>query len=230
MKLSKFERMANYDLQQDKVDIINDLKQLATNRALLSEHLYRTIQRDGLSTRNSLYGSYGFILHYEDSFTVRLTFWSPIVSQDESGTFIYYLNHSHDFEMYSVGYIGDGYTTVIRPILDRVPLRAGIKPILGDERTLKLAPGRILHMAPLYEVHKQLPPKTLSASLSLIIHPLQETKTEEAWCFDENYVPTYPGIAAQETALFEYALSLLNLDGYGCPIIHERNFHEQPDD
>lgn len=209
MNLSTFiERMTSYDLQKDKLHIIDDLKQLATNRTLLSDVLCSTIQRDGFSTRNSLYGPYGFVLHYDDLFTVRLGFWSPIMSQDESGTFIYDLNHSHDFEIYAVGYSGDGYTTIMRSILDRVPLRAGIKPLLGEERSLKLAPGHVLHMAPLHEIHKQLPPATLSASLSLIIHPRQGTKTAEAWCFDENYVPTYPGIATQETALFEHALSL----------------------
>jgi hypothetical protein len=210
MKLSTFiERMAGYDLQQDTSHIIDDLKQLATNRTLLSEHLYSTLQKNGFSTRNSLYGAYGFTLHYDDLFTVRLGFWSPIISRDESGTFIYDLNHTHDFEIYAVGYSGDGYTTILRSILDHAPLRAGIKPSLGEERALKLAPGHILHMAPLYEVHRQLPPETLSASLSLIIHPRQAAKTEEAWCFDENYVPTYPGIATQETALLEHTLSLL---------------------
>lgn len=210
MKLTTFiERMARYDVQQDKPHIIDDLKQLATNRTLLSEHLYSVIQKYGFSTRDKIYGAYGFVLHYGDLFTVRLGFWSPIISQDENGTFIYNLNHTHDFEIYAVGYSGDGYTTVMRSILDRAPLRAGIKPSLGEERTLKLSPGHVLHMAPLYEVHKQLPPETLSASLSLIIHPRQATKTEEAWCFDDNYVPTYPGLATQETAFFERTLSLL---------------------
>lgn len=210
MKLCRFiERMASYDLQQDKLCIVDDLKQLATNRTLLSEHLYSTLQKNGFSTRNSLYSPYGFVLHYDDLFTVRLGFWSPIILQDESGTFIYDLNHTHDFEIYAVGYSGDGYTTIMRSILNHAPLGAGVKPSLGEERTLKLAPGHVLHMMPLYEIHRQLPPETLSASLSLIIHPQQATRTEEAWCFDENYVPTYPGIAKQEAALFEHTLFLL---------------------
>lgn len=211
MKLSTFvDRMASYDLQSDKAQIVADLKRLANCRTLLSEHLCGVIQRDGFSTRNSLYGPYAFVLHYEELFSIRLGFWSPIVSQDEGGTFIYGVNHSHDFEIYAVGYCGDGYTTVLRDILDQMPLMAGLKPSLGDERMLKLAPGQVLHMAPFYEIHKQLPPERLSASLSLIIHRQEATKIEEAWCFDENYVPTYPGIATQEIALFEYALSLLH--------------------
>ena len=66
-----------------------------------------------------------------------------------------------------------------------------------------------MHMLPLQEVHKQLPPENMSASLSLLVHPQRSVKTEEAWCFDEHYVPTYPGIARQETALYENMLSLL---------------------
>ncbi|VVO94580.1 transposase [Pseudomonas fluorescens] len=210
MNLSTFvERMARYDLQRDAPNIIDDLQQLAKNRTLLSEHLYSKLQKNGFSTRNILYNPYAFVLHNEDLFTVRLGFWSPIITQDENETFIYHMNHTHDFEIYAVGYSGDGYISTMRTILDRAPLQAGIKPSLGEERTLKLVPGHVMHMAPLHEIHKQLPPETLSASLSVIIHPRQATKTEEAWCFDENYVPTYPGIATQEAALFEQTLSLL---------------------
>lgn len=210
MKLEAFiERMTTYDLERDKPRIIEDLRQLATNRTLLSEHLYTTIQRDGFSTSNSLYSAYAFILAYNDMFTVRLGFWSPVTAQDESETFIYDLNHTHDFEIYAVGYSGDGYTTVTRKILDNTPIQAGAIPALSEERVLKLAPGEVLHMLPLQEIHKQLPPRTMSASLSLLIHPQRSDITEEAWCFDENYIPTYPGIAVQETAFFERTLSLL---------------------
>ncbi|MGV8890268.1 MAG: transposase [Pseudomonas sp.] len=210
MKLKTFvERMTAYDLERDKPRIIEDLRQLATNRTLLSEHLYTTIQREGFSTKNSLYSAYAFVLHYNDLFTVRLGFWSPVSSQDESETFIYDLNHTHDFELYAVGYSGDGYTTVARKILDDSPIKTGTRPVLSEVRVLKLAPGEVLHMPPLTEVHKQLPPKNMSASLSLLIHPQRSIKTEEAWCFDENYIPTYPGIAVQETAFYENTLSLL---------------------
>ncbi|MBP4002539.1 transposase [Pseudomonas koreensis] len=211
MNLQTFiERMATYHLQHDRTRIIEDLRQLATQRTLLSDHLYADIQKNGFSMRSSLYGAYGFVLHYNDVFSLRLGFWSPTLSQDECGTFIYGLNHTHDFEMYAVGYSGDGYTTIVRSILDAAPLRAGVQPVLGEERTVKLAPGQVLHMKPLYEIHRQLPPDTLSASLSLLIHPPQTTTTEAAWCFDENYVPTYPGLATQEAALLEQAHALLH--------------------
>ena len=158
MKLNTFiERMTTYDLERDTPRIMEDLRQLASNRTLLSEHLYTVIQQEGFSTRNSLYNAYAFVLHYNDLFTVRLGFWSPVSSKDESETFIYDLNHTHDFEIYAVGYSGDGYTTITREILD-APIRVGRRPLLGEERVLKLAPGEILHMRPLYEVHKQLPP------------------------------------------------------------------------
>ncbi|MHA3737000.1 transposase [Pseudomonas sp. Eth.TT006] len=223
MKLTTFvERMATYDLQRDSARIIDDLRQLASNRTLLSDYLYATIQQDGFSTRNRLYGAYAFVLHSNDLFTVRLGFWSPVRSQDERETFIYDLNHSHDFELYCVGYSGDGYTTVSRTILDHTPLQAGTKPEFGEERVLKLIPGEVLHMLPLREVHKQLPPETMSASLSLLIHPRQETQTEEAWCFDDNLVPTYPGIARQETALCDSLLSRLQREQTSLPTQSER--------
>jgi len=223
MKLETFiKRMNSRNFKKHKKQIIADLKQLATNRTLLSEHLYSTIQRDGFSTHNSLYGPYACVLHSCDLFTVRLGFWSPVICPDESEMFIYNLFHTHDFEMYTVGYSGDGYTTTIRKIVDHSPIQAGVKPSMSDERSLKLAPGRVLHMSAFYEVHRQLPPETMSASLSLIIHPPQQTKTEEAWCFDENLVPTYPGIAIPETALFDSMLSRLLPGQTSLPIQPER--------
>ncbi|RON21020.1 transposase [Pseudomonas brassicacearum] len=223
MKLNTFvERMATYDLERDKPQIIEDLRQLSTNRTLLSEHLYNIIQQEGFSTRNSIYSAYAFVLYYNDLFTVRLGFWSPVSSQDESETFIYDLNHTHDFEIYAMGYSGDGYITVTRKILDDTPIRVNARPILGEERVLKLAPGEVLHMLPLQEIHKQLPPKTMSASLSLLIHPQRSVKNEEAWCFDENYIPTYPGIATQETAFFEKTLALLNSGSHSLPDKNQR--------
>lgn len=198
----------NFDCDQDK--IIEDLKCLATHRALLSEHLYESIQQHGFSVKHNLYNAYAFVLHSNDTYTVRLGFWSPVATIDEGETFIYGLNHTHDFEMYCVGYAGDGYTTIKRDILDRAPLTAGIRPLLGEETEIKLAPGAVLHMKPLYEIHRQLPPQRMSASLSLLIHASQAAASEEAWCFDENYVPTYPGIAMQEIAFYEKTISLLN--------------------
>ncbi|MFJ4194053.1 transposase [Pseudomonas sp. NPDC089534] len=223
MELKTFiERMKAYDLELDKPRIMEDLRQLANNRTLLSEHLYNTLQQDGFSTRNSLYSAYAYVLHYNDLFTIRLGFWAPVSSGDERETFIYDLNHTHDFEIYSVGYSGDGYATVLRTILDDSPLQAGTRPPLGEERVLKLSPGKVLHMLPLLEVHRQLPPQNLSASLSLLIHPQRSAKTEEAWCFDENYVPTYPGIAMQEKAVFENLLSRLQTGQRSLPTQPER--------
>lgn len=210
MRLEVFvERLKSYDLQRDKNEITGALQALATNRSLLSSHLYATIQRDGFDTRNSLYNAYGFVLHGDENFTLRLNFWSPVDTHDESETFIYNLNHSHDFEMYSVGYSGDGYTTVIREILDDLPLQKGKRPRLGKQRTLKLAPGKVLYMPALREIHRQIAPASMSASLSLLIHPADLDKIDEAWCFDEDYLPVHSGVAAQETALFHDTLSLL---------------------
>jgi len=210
MNLETFvKRMTAYDLEHDKPKIIEDLRQLATHRTLLSEHLYSSIQQDGFSTRKSLYNAYAFVLHHNDLFTVRLGFWAPAMCQDERKTFIYDLNHSHDFEIYAVGYSGDGYTTVTRTRVDHTPIQMGKTPLLGEERVLKLAPGEVMHMLPLREVHKQLPPEKMSASLSLLIHPERSEKAEEAWCFDENHVATYPGIATHETDFYEKTLTLL---------------------
>ncbi|MBC3387256.1 transposase [Pseudomonas sp. SWRI179] len=211
MKLEKFiERLHTYDLSRDKTKIKKDLRQLATNRTLLSDHLHATIQRDGFLPHNLLYNAYAFVLHTDELFTVRLGFWAPVETHDESETFIYGLNHSHDFEIYAVGYSGDGYTTVSREILSDLPLQAGKQIRLGEERSVKLSPGEVIYMPALKEIHRQVAPQSMSASVSLLIHPERLIQADEAWCFDENYTPVHPGIAARETAMYVDTLSLLN--------------------
>ncbi|MBC3361942.1 transposase [Pseudomonas sp. SWRI154] len=211
MKLDTFiKRIKTYDLLRDKADVIEDLRQLASNRSILSQHLHAVIQADGFAIRNSLYNAYAFVLHSNDEFTLRLGFWAPVETHDESETFIYNLNHNHDFDMYAVGYSGDGYTTIVREILDDLPLQMGKAPRLGTERSVKLAPGEVIFMPALREIHRQIAPRSMSASLSLLIHPEHSIRADEAWCFDDNYKPLYPGIASQETALFTDTLSLLN--------------------
>lgn len=213
MKLSTFiERMQAYDLPHDEPKMIADLRALATNRTLLSEHLYNTLQRDGYSTRSSVYNAYAFVLHSTQTYSLRLGFWAPVSSQDEGETFIYNLNHTHDFELYAVGYSGDGYTTIKRNILDPASLRAGVRPRMSEEKTLKLAQGTVLHMRPFCEVHRQLPPRRMSSSLSLIIHANTSSASNQAWSFDEHYVPTYPGVATQEKAFYQHTMSLLGLE------------------
>ncbi|MBC3374381.1 transposase [Pseudomonas sp. SWRI92] len=228
MNLNTFvERLNTYDSQRDQTRIAEDLRQLAKNRSLLSDHLYSTIQQDGFSTRSSLYNAYAFVLHSNNEFTLRLGFWSPVDTYDESETFIYGLNHSHDFEMYAVGYSGDGYTSIVREILDDLPLQAGHAPRLGKERTVKLAPGEVLYMPALREIHRQLAPQSMSASLSLLIHPEDSVRADESWCFDEHYTPLYPGVAAQEMMLFAETLLLLNPGSQSLPGNNKRKKHEQ---
>lgn len=210
MQLNTFiKRIERYDLASDTTLIINDLRHLAENRTLLSEHLLKHLQQTGFNTRHFLYNAYAFLLHYNPLFSVRLGFWLPVSSRDEGDTFIYRLNHTHDFEIYSVGYSGDGYRSVSREILQDEPLQAGVRPRLGDAREIKLAPGEVLHMQPFNEVHQQLPPEHLSASLSLVIHAQPSENKHQAWCFDEHYRPTFAGIGMQEVALYEQALRLL---------------------
>ncbi|WP_053149777.1 hypothetical protein [Pseudomonas sp. P97.38] len=211
MNLEAFvERLNNKEALANHSEIINALQQLATDRTLFSNHLHATIQRDGFDIRNSLYNAYGHVLYNDEAFTVRLSFWSPVNTDDERETFIYNVNHNHDFDLYTVGYSGDGYTTLIREILDDLPLQTGRRPRLGKVRTFKLAPGEALYMPALRDVHRQLPPQTLSASLSLLVHPPHRVMADQAWCFDQHYRPLYPGVAAHETALFTDTLSLLD--------------------
>ncbi|WP_095096955.1 transposase [Pseudomonas sp. Irchel 3A5] len=195
--------------ETDSASIVAALEALAEDRELLSDHLLKWIQEGPRSQSDTLYNSYAFTLYECDRFIVRLLIWLPADSQEEADTFIYGLIHSHDFELFVTGYGGDGYRSVMRSISGVGSSVAGIAPEFGEISSVRVSRGTSYHMRAFRDVHHQLPPDQLSASLSLIMLQPAEALSEEAWCYDENYRPQYSGIGAEERELYDAGLSRL---------------------
>lgn len=205
MKLPAFiERLEGYDLHADQLQIGKDLQALALNRGLLGECMYEHIQQHGFSRGDQAYNAYGFALYASSRFSLRMTFWLPADAEAERQTFIYGLPHTHDFDLYAVGYQGDGYRTVKYPVLNAEQVDAQTAPLLGAAEVVQLSPGALLHMRAFDELHYQLPPEAFSASLALMIAvPEAQRAGRQAWCFDRHLQPIYSGLGSQETHVYQ---------------------------
>jgi len=211
MKLREFiARIENINLEDDKNEIMSSLIDLSNNRTLLSEHLIDRIKSRGFLYDNDLYGSYVFELYGCEKFTIRLIFWLPASSQDERENFIYGLIHSHDFELYVVGYSGDGYRTIKREVFNPDTIQAGRRPKIGRREEIKLNRGVAYHMRKFHDIHHQLPPDKLSSSLSLIVHAPNNDLNGREWCFDKKHLPIYSGIGSREIDFFDKMVLFLD--------------------
>lgn len=205
MKLATFiERLESYDLQCDQEQIGKDLQSLAQNRGLLGECMYEHIQQHGFSRGDQAYNAYGFALYASLRISLRLTCWLPADAEAEKQTFIYGLPHTHDFDLYAVGYQGSGYRTVKYPVLNAVQIDAHTVPLLGAAEVVQLSPGALLYMRAFDDLHYQIPPDEFSASLALMIAvPEAQRAGRHEWCFDQNLRPTYSGLGSQETHVYQ---------------------------
>lgn len=205
MKLAAFiERLEGYDLQADQEQIGKDLQSLAQNRGLLGACMYEHFQQHGFSRGDQAYNAYGFALYASSRFSLRMTFWLPADAEAERQTFIYGLPHTHDFDLYAVGYQGSGYRTVKYPVLNAVQVDAQTAPLLGAAEVVQLIPGALLHMRAFDDLHYQLPPDELSASLALMIAvPEAQRAGRQEWCFDRHLQPIYSGLGSQETHVYQ---------------------------
>lgn len=205
MRLEQFiQRLERYDLRHEQARIGADLQALAQNRSLLGDAMYAHIQAHGFSRGEQVYNAYSFALFYSPHLSLRMTLWMPVDARAEQQTFIYGLPHTHDFELYAVGYHGSGYRTVKYPVLNAAQVGVGTKPVLGAPEVIQLSRGELLHMRAFEDMHYQIPPDEFSVSLALMIAaPPHERRGRREWCFDENMEPIYSGLGTQEEHIYQ---------------------------
>jgi len=151
------------------------LRRLGHNRDFLAETMLAELK--GRHREDGAAGSYGpqviMLSPLGGEFFLRANIWP---SRDEhmfraSGgdAFAYELPHDHDFDFLTYGYFGPGYWSdyweydyeaIAGAVGEGVDLR-----FAGRSR---LEPGRLMHYRAHRDVHSQLPPDALSASLNVM--------------------------------------------------------------
>ncbi|ELU8564811.1 hypothetical protein [Vibrio parahaemolyticus] len=207
MTLEYFIELVNNNLAKKNRDTLlsNALLELAKNKKLLDNHVLSSLDKNGF-TFNESYNHFLFTLYSSEDFSIRLTFWKPVLNPIESDTFIYKLKHNHDFEIFMTGYSGDGYETIIYQIGTTTEhIKGGTKVVVLSSDRIKLATGVLIHMKPYTEIHEQLPPKTLSSSLALVLKGDKSGHIKN-WEFDDNFVAVGYGVASSESAVYQQLL------------------------
>ncbi|WP_343600063.1 hypothetical protein [Pseudomonas sp.] len=171
------------------------LRALAENRGLLGEGVRAHLGEHGFTRGDQAYNAYSFSLFHSLEMSLRMTLWMPVEAKVEQQTFIYGLPHTHDFELYAVGYHGSGYLSVTQPIENAAQLSDGAKPIVGAAESRRLSPGTLLHLRAFDDMHYVMPPDEFSISLALMIADARRGQPGlRAWSFDQDMQPIHSGI------------------------------------
>ncbi|WP_060512809.1 hypothetical protein [Pseudomonas sp. NBRC 111124] len=177
----------------------NVLRALAANRGLLGEGVRAHLREHGFTRGEQAYNAYSFSLFHSLEMSLRMTLWMPVEAQVEQQTFIYGLPHTHDFELYAIGYHGSGYHSVKQSIENAAQLGDGARPIMGATESLRLSPGTLLHLRAFDDMHYVTPPEDFSISLALMIaDPRRDQPGLRAWSFNQDLQPVHSGIDEQE--------------------------------
>lgn len=145
------------------------LQKLYNNRTFLTSH-FNELLKNTSTQSNNLYTFQVFMLAQEKNFNIRAPIWVPPQGVDSDAAFVYGLSHDHNFDLMTLGYLGDGYITDIYQYdVSKVSINTLNQQIeLFDLTRYQLKPGSILYMEKNKDVHTQLPPKELSISVNIM--------------------------------------------------------------
>lgn len=123
---------------------------------------------------DSAYGPQAIVLSgMRNGFFLRANVWPSerdhAFRTSGARSFVYGIPHDHNFDFLTVGYFGPGYRSDYyendyEAVAGRCGETAGLRFI---ERSA-LSPGKLMHYRAHRDVHRQLPPESLSVSLNVV--------------------------------------------------------------
>lgn len=122
----------------------------------------------------SAYGPQAIVLSgMRDGFFLRANIWPSerdhAFRTSGARSFVYGIPHDHNFDFLTVGYFGPGYRSDYYEYdYEAVAGRCGEKAGLRFVERSALTPGKLLHYRAHRDVHRQLPPESLSVSLNVV--------------------------------------------------------------
>ena len=151
------------------------LRRLGNNRDFLAERLVDELkQKPEARNADSSYGAQVFMLgRPAGNIFLRANIW-PALSDHayraSGGTpFAYELPHDHNFDFLTVGYFGPGYwSDYYEYDYEAVHGWRGEPAGLRFVERARLEPGKLMHYRAHRDVHRQLPPDTMSVSLNVM--------------------------------------------------------------
>ena len=151
------------------------LRRLGNDRAflgdLLVEQLAAGYRHDAVE---SGYGPQAIVLSgARNGYFLRANIWPAehdhAFRTSGARSFVYGVPHDHNFDFLTVGYFGPGYVSDYYEYdYEAVAGWRGEPAALRFIERSALAPGRLLHYRAHRDVHRQLPPESLSVSLNVV--------------------------------------------------------------
>lgn len=160
------------------------LARLGRNRDFLADLVIAELEDrcSGQSSGNT-YGAQVFLLRPANGrYVLRANFWparsDAVVRASGTAPFFYDLPHDHNFSFLTVGYQGPGYWSDYYDYdVDAVTGLPGESADLRFVERSRLEPGKVLLYRARRDVHRQLPPDSLSVSLNILAYD-----RAQPWC------------------------------------------------
>ncbi|MFN3388850.1 MAG: transposase [Allosphingosinicella sp.] len=152
-----------------------ELRRLANNPRFLGDVALEELKQQcrGQIERNH-YSAQVILLHTSPKkFALRANFWpaeaDSVVVNSGTDPFFYGLPHDHNFSFLTVGYLGPGYwSDYYEYEYEDVLGYTGEKVDLRFVERSRLSPGKVMLYRKLRDIHRQLPPDSLSVSLNIL--------------------------------------------------------------
>ncbi|MEQ1565950.1 MAG: hypothetical protein ABMA64_09960 [Myxococcota bacterium] len=145
------------------------MRRLANNRTLLVDWLNRRLGDLASFQSENFYTPQVFVLHAERNFVVRVNLWVPPVRRPGEEMFLYEEAHDHNFDFFTVGYLGPGYRTRIYEY-DHAEVVGypgeAVSASLLEETTLPF--GKVMMFRSGRDIHTQYPPEEFSISVNVL--------------------------------------------------------------
>ena len=151
------------------------LRRLGNDSEFLGDLLVAQIaDADGHDGIESGYGPQAIVLSgSRNGYFLRANIWPAegdhAFRTSGARSFVYGLPHDHNFDFLTVGYFGPGYLSDYYEYdYAQVAGWSGEAAQLRFAERSALAPGRLVHYRAHRDVHRQLPPESLSVSLNVV--------------------------------------------------------------
>ena len=151
------------------------LKRLGNNLTFLGDLLIDELKsRHRETDMTSAYGPQAIMLSdHAQGFFLRANIWpseqDAALRASGGASFVYELPHDHNFDFLTVGYFGPGYWSEYYEYdYANVAGYVGEPVELTFVEKSQLEPGKLMHYRAHRDIHRQLPPESLSVSLNVM--------------------------------------------------------------
>jgi len=142
------------------------LLKFANNKSFFVDYLNKNLLGDVNNFQsNNQYSEQGYMLHHNENYFVRLTYWpvlskNPSVFEAQNNLFSYGFAHDHNFSLLTAGYKGKGYKTNLWEYdHDKVIGYKGEAVDINFLETAYLGEKKALYYRPSKDIHCQFPPE-----------------------------------------------------------------------